>query len=166
MMLHKKNRGRGQNVNQPDEVVTVSNQEVASEITPSNVTNPVRCFTCKQDFCSKCDMVTHRKLVLHNREVCENGENFKFLRQNEFISEDGYITVEEWKSPHSCTTKPSSRDVAVVTANDNIIIQEDGDEENEAYEDCEEETADYQDNSDEETNNCQDYADEDNEGNN
>jgi hypothetical protein len=58
------------------------------------VTNPVRCFTCKQDFCSKCDMITHRKLVLHNREVCENGENLKFLRQNEFISEDGYITVE------------------------------------------------------------------------
>jgi hypothetical protein len=40
-------------------------------------------------------MITHRKLlVLHNREVCENGENLKFLRQNEFISEDGYITVE------------------------------------------------------------------------
>ena len=59
------------------------------------VTNPVCCFTSKQDFCSKCDMITHRKLlVLHNREVCENGENFKILRQNEFISEDGYITVE------------------------------------------------------------------------
>ena len=106
------------------------------------VTNPVCCFTCKQDFCSKCDMITHRKLlVLHNREVCENGENLKFLRQNEFISEDGYITVEgnsgflnyicrliiilyysvpscpECKSPHSCTTKPGSRDVTVVTAN-------------------------------------------------
>jgi hypothetical protein len=87
-------------------------------------------------------MITHRKLlVLHNREVCENGENLKFLRQNEFISEDGYITVEgnsgflnyicrliiilyysvpscpECKSPHSCTTKPGSRDVTVVTAN-------------------------------------------------
>jgi hypothetical protein len=50
---------------------------------------------------------------------------------------------------------------------DNIIIQEDGDEENEAYEeDSEEETADYQDYSDEETNDYQDYADEDNEGNN
>ncbi|XP_046446870.1 uncharacterized protein LOC124210399 [Daphnia pulex] len=46
-------------------------------------------------------------------------------------------------------------------------IQEDGDEENEAYEeDSEEETADYQDYSDEETNDYQDYADEDNEGNN
>nr|CAH0108882.1 unnamed protein product [Daphnia galeata] len=199
-----KGRGRGR-VTQYDEVVAVSNQEGASEITPSNersgvqdiihsvsleqdiieasilqlnkkkkeanqesewktrmkdkedawdskrdavfqnyisscsysvskcgvcekVTNPVRCFTCKQDFCSKCDMITHRKLVLHNREVCENGENLKFLRQNEFISEDGYITVEvslpllvpscpECKSPHSCTTKPGSRDVAVVTAN-------------------------------------------------
>ena len=59
------------------------------------VTNPVRCFTCKQDFCSQCDMITHCKLVLHNREVCENGEIFKFLRQSEFISEEGiYITVE------------------------------------------------------------------------
>ncbi len=46
-------------------------------------------------------------------------------------------------------------------------IQEDGDEENEAYEeDSEEETADYQDYSDEETNDYQDYADEGNEGNN
>ena len=45
--------------------------------------------------------------------------------------------------------------------------QEDGDEENEAYEeDSEEETADYQDYSDEETNDYQDYADEGNEGNN
>ena len=39
-------------------------------------------------------MITHCKLVLHNREVCENGENFKFLRQSEFISEEGNITVE------------------------------------------------------------------------
>ena len=46
-------------------------------------------------------------------------------------------------------------------------IQEDGDEENEAYEeDSEEETADYQDYRDEETNDYQDYADEGNEGNN
>ena len=46
-------------------------------------------------------------------------------------------------------------------------IQEDGDEENEAYEeDSEEKTADYQDYSDEETNDYQDYADEGNEGNN
>ena len=45
--------------------------------------------------------------------------------------------------------------------------QEDGDEENEAYEeDSEEETADYQDYGDEETNDYQDYADEGNEGNN
>ena len=45
--------------------------------------------------------------------------------------------------------------------------QEDGDEENEAYEeDSEEETADYQDYRDEETNDYQDYADEGNEGNN
>ena len=45
--------------------------------------------------------------------------------------------------------------------------QEDGDEENEAYEeDSEEETADYQDYSDEETHDYQDYVDEGNEGNN
>ncbi|EFX66050.1 hypothetical protein DAPPUDRAFT_332591 [Daphnia pulex] len=110
--------GRDRNVNQPDEVVTVSNQEVASEITPSNersgVQDTIHSVALEQDiieasilqfnkkkkeanqenFCSKCDMITHRKLVLHNREVCENGENLKFLRQNEFISEDGYITVE------------------------------------------------------------------------
>ena len=45
--------------------------------------------------------------------------------------------------------------------------QEDGDEENQAYEeDSEEETADYQDYGDEETNDYQDYVDEGNEGNN
>ncbi|EFX65343.1 hypothetical protein DAPPUDRAFT_117336 [Daphnia pulex] len=143
MMHYKKNRGRDRNVNQPDEVVTVSNQEVASEITPSNersgvgLQDIIHSVALEQDiieasilqfnkkkkeanqenFCSKCDMITHRKLVPHNREVCENGENLKFLRQNEFISEDGYITVEECKNPHSCSTKPGSRDVTVVTAN-------------------------------------------------
>ena len=45
--------------------------------------------------------------------------------------------------------------------------QEDGDEENQAYEeDSEEETADYQDYGDEETNDYQDFVDEGNEGNN
>ena len=45
--------------------------------------------------------------------------------------------------------------------------QEDGDEENQAYEeDSEEETADYKDYGDEETNDYQDYVDEGNEGNN
>ncbi|EFX71997.1 hypothetical protein DAPPUDRAFT_255017 [Daphnia pulex] len=181
-MPYNKNRGRGRNVTQPDEVVTVSNQEGASEITPSNERSGVQdiiytvalkldiieasilqfnkkkkeanqeselktrkkdkedAWDSKRDavfqnynssrsysanFCSKCDMTANWYYTI--REVCENGQNLKFLRQNEFIIEDGYITVEvflpllpscpECKSPHSCTTKPGSRDVAVVTAN-------------------------------------------------
>jgi len=50
---------------------------------------------------------------------------------------------------------------------DNMIIQEDGDEENEAYEEYrEQETTDYQDYSDEETTEYEDYADEENEDQN
>ena len=55
---------------------------------------PIRCFTCKQDLCSKCDLITHCKLVLHNREICVDGEDVKFLKQSEFVSEEGAIIVQ------------------------------------------------------------------------
>ena len=55
---------------------------------------PIRCTTCRQDLCSKCDLITHCKLVLHNREICVNGENVKLLKQNEFLSDEGIIIIQ------------------------------------------------------------------------
>ncbi|XP_045032102.1 uncharacterized protein LOC116927523 [Daphnia magna] len=79
---------------------------------------PVRCFTCKQDLCSRCDLITHCKLVLHNREICLNGEDKRFLHQNEFLSDDEEtIKVKDCKKTNTSTTKPGSRDVVVITAN-------------------------------------------------
>lgn len=57
-------------------------------------THPIRCFNCKQDLCSECDLKTHCKLVLHNREICIGGEDQRCLQQNEFLSDVGTITVQ------------------------------------------------------------------------
>ncbi|KAK4007357.1 hypothetical protein OUZ56_012517 [Daphnia magna] len=90
---------------------------------------PVPCFTCKQDLCSRCDFITHSKLVLHNREICLNGEDKRFLQQSEFLFDDEETITEKevsvsllvpscqyCKRTSTSTTKPGSRDVAVITA--------------------------------------------------
>ncbi|KZS09555.1 Uncharacterized protein APZ42_026211 [Daphnia magna] len=83
---------------------------------------PVRCFTCKQDLCSRCDLITHCKLVLHNREICLNGEDKRFLHQNEFLSDDEEtIKVKEVSVPILVPSCPDCKKTNTSTTKPDFI---------------------------------------------
>ncbi|KZS05449.1 Uncharacterized protein APZ42_031356 [Daphnia magna] len=77
------------------------------------ITYPNRCcFTCKKDLCSKCDFETHYKLVLHNRDICVNGEDARFLRPSKFLFNKGTVTMKSnlaslWKVVSRASYIPS-----------------------------------------------------------
>nr|CAH0112055.1 unnamed protein product [Daphnia galeata] len=137
---------------------------------------PLACHVDGNMKCYRCGSAQGHgaKELLENVAIGRNDDVEAFVAEvNKAIPEGTLHVVVPHSKPENLILIPIQRTRSPSILKNGIEdllldnIQEDGDEENEAYEeDSEEETADYQDYSDEETNDYQDYADEGNEGNN
>jgi hypothetical protein len=64
----------------------------------------VRCATCRQHFCSKCDLDKHRILFTHQRTFLHT-DSLRILGPSEFVDHTGAITTISIKRLHCNRTK-------------------------------------------------------------